>query len=338
MYDQLRYFCVTGRSFNGTSPTIQPRENELHELYRKYFPQAQKKREEKPQPAPRSNDLFQWDGNIDHLPIRSETKELIRGGKPKGERSQAMMTVLNALVWSNLSDSQIFKIFEDYPIGEKWRSEKKSRENWLQKQVDKARAEITDRAKAAPDKRWEDRQQSSRGNLKSIVEEEWEEPTDLTRSIPPAPPFPGECLPYRILNWASDIAERMQTSLDMLAIAMIIVCAGLIGKDVYLRPKSRDNWKERPCLWGMLISPPASMKSQALSEGTAPLRRIQASMVEGDAERLKEWKTLKSEVNSRLKAHKRICDVLLKEDPNAALPPYPMQWQHCQTRRTHAVC
>jgi len=153
--------------------------------------------------------------------------------------------------------------------------------------------------------------------------EEWEEPTDLTRPIPPAPPFPGECLPYRLLNWASDVADRMQTRLDMVAISMIIVCAGLIGKDVYLRPKSRDNWKERPCLWGMLISPPASMKSQALSEGTVPLRRIQASMAEGDAERLKEWKTLKSEVNSRLKAHKRICDNLLKEDPNAALPPIP---------------
>jgi putative DNA primase/helicase len=58
------------------------------------------------------------------------------------------MSVCNALVWSNLSDAQIFEVFEQYPIGEKWRDDKRSNASWLQKHIDKARAYVTDRAEA----------------------------------------------------------------------------------------------------------------------------------------------------------------------------------------------
>ena len=153
--------------------------------------------------------------------------------------------------------------------------------------------------------------------------EPWEEPTDLTRPIPPAPAFPRECLPYRLLNWASDIADRMQTDLGMVVICMIITCAGLIGKDVYLRPKARDDWQERPCLWGMLIAPPASMKSQVLKEATAPLRRIQTKLDQEYARELKEWKPIKKENDLRQRAWKKLCESVLKKDPSAKLPPEP---------------
>jgi hypothetical protein len=58
-----------------------------------------------------------------------------------------MMTVLNALVGCGLSDTDIFRIFDQEAIGEKYREKGRSKEKWLQKQIDKARTTVSPRAK-----------------------------------------------------------------------------------------------------------------------------------------------------------------------------------------------
>ncbi|WP_419659687.1 hypothetical protein Dvar_00120 [Desulfosarcina variabilis str. Montpellier] len=85
-------------------------------------------------------------GDIDSLPIKPETKAIIKYGAAKGCRSEAIMTALNALVWSDLSDAEIISIFESYPIGEKYLEKGNARERWLQPQISKARSYVTDRA------------------------------------------------------------------------------------------------------------------------------------------------------------------------------------------------
>ena len=87
-----------------------------------------------------------WNGNIDDLPIKAETKDLIRQGVPEGQRSEAIMTVVNALVWSNLSDAEIFSIFDEYDIGEKYIEKRRVRTRWLQGRIDKARSYVTQTA------------------------------------------------------------------------------------------------------------------------------------------------------------------------------------------------
>ena len=87
-----------------------------------------------------------WCGNVDKLPIKAETKRLILEGAPKGQRSEAMMTALNALVWSGLTDEQVQSVFEQYSIGDKFREKGSGRHRWLQIQIDKARATVTGRA------------------------------------------------------------------------------------------------------------------------------------------------------------------------------------------------
>jgi putative DNA primase/helicase len=94
-----------------------------------------------------------WSGDIDRLPIKTETKNLIKSGVPVGQRSEAVMTVLNALIWSNLSDFDIFLIFDTYPIGEKYREKGQAKERWLQAQIDKARNFVTDTASEAVPKK-----------------------------------------------------------------------------------------------------------------------------------------------------------------------------------------
>lgn len=94
-----------------------------------------------------------WSGDIDRLPIKTETKNLIKSGVPVGQRSEAVMTVLNALIWSNLSDFDIFSIFDSYPIGEKYKEKGQAKERWLQAQIDKARNFVTDTASEAVPKK-----------------------------------------------------------------------------------------------------------------------------------------------------------------------------------------
>jgi RecA-family ATPase len=83
---------------------------------------------------------------LDQLPISEETKRLIEEAIPKGDRSEAMMTVLIALVNANLIDEQIFEVFETYQIGEKYKEKGASKRKWLQKQIHKARDYVTNRA------------------------------------------------------------------------------------------------------------------------------------------------------------------------------------------------
>ena len=81
-------------------------------------------------------------GDLTGLRIRKETRQLIENGVEKPNRSQAIMTVLNALVGAGLSDAGIVEIFEQYPIGEKYHEKGRHREKWLQRQIQKARDKV----------------------------------------------------------------------------------------------------------------------------------------------------------------------------------------------------
>jgi AAA domain len=138
------YLTFTGKTLDGFD-TIHERNEELQTVYT--FMKSRKKIDPEPPPGTSSNEPFQWDGGIASLPLKEATKNLIVNGAPKGQRSEAMMTVLNGLVFSGLTDAQITEVFHIYLIGEKFR-EYKSKPKWLQLQIDKARLMTTDRAKA----------------------------------------------------------------------------------------------------------------------------------------------------------------------------------------------
>ena len=80
-----------------------------------------------------------WAGDLSSLRVPLGTKKLIREGEPKGKRSEAIMSVLNSLVRAKVSNTDIINIFESYPIGEKYREKGRSKERWLQDQIDKVR-------------------------------------------------------------------------------------------------------------------------------------------------------------------------------------------------------
>ena len=65
----------------------------------------------------------QWDQNLDSLRLSDQIKNLILTGKSKAyqSRSEADQAVVTSLVSKGLGKSDIRKIFENYPIGQKYR-------------------------------------------------------------------------------------------------------------------------------------------------------------------------------------------------------------------------
>lgn len=57
---------------------------------------------------------------LDSLPVSPGIKRLIQEGKPKGERSEAIMKVLVALVKAKVPTGQILFLFQTHAIGEKF--------------------------------------------------------------------------------------------------------------------------------------------------------------------------------------------------------------------------
>src|SRR5262249_43666262 len=93
-----------------------------------------------------------------------------------------------------------------------------------------------------------------------------------------APAFPVDFLPEAFRLFSLDVADRMQCPVDFMAIPLFIAAATMIGRHFRMAPKAEDNWSERPCLWGAIVSDPATMKSPALSEALRAVQRIQAEL------------------------------------------------------------
>ena len=77
--------------------------------------------------------------SLNKIPVSDHVKHLIEEDIPKGQRSEAIMTVVNALVYAGVKDELIFKVFEKYPIGEKYREKGSSKGKWLMQHIHKAK-------------------------------------------------------------------------------------------------------------------------------------------------------------------------------------------------------
>jgi hypothetical protein len=229
MYSTGRYFIFTGNIYNDRS-RIEHRQEELERVFKTFKKGEQTERQTHPTHP-------MWDGDINSLPIKPETKNLIITGKPMGERSESIMTVLNALVWSNLTDTEIFSIFEQYPVGEKYREKKGNRQRWLQPQIAKAGTMVTDRFSSNRNGRSENKSD----DLSDV------DPIDIFGEplLTGIPPFTNNFCPDLIFDYAVDTAERIGVTTEVVAIPAIVVCAAA----------SHDGFMVHPILVDSVIRP-----------------------------------------------------------------------------------
>ncbi len=86
------------------------------------------------------NDTPSWDGALESLPVSNKIKALILQGNDGAysSRSEADMAVTSILVDKGFSENDIRKVFETFPIGEKYREHPK-KESYLKHNIEKAK-------------------------------------------------------------------------------------------------------------------------------------------------------------------------------------------------------
>lgn len=99
----------------------------------------------------------------------------------------------------------------------------------------------------------------------------WPDPVPLPDALPAVDSFDYEMLPEVFRPWIEDIADRMQAPPDYAAVGAIVTLAAVVGRQVGIRPKEKDDWTVVPNLWGGIVGPPSSMKTPLLQETQRPL-------------------------------------------------------------------
>jgi len=106
----------------------------------------------------------------------------------------------------------------------------------------------------------------------------WPEPEEIKATLPPVPPFDARLLPPVFRAWVTDIADRMQCPIEFLAVGAMVAAGAAVGNRIGVQPKRLDTgWVEVANLWGAVVGRPGVMKSPALSEVLAPLKKLEVA-------------------------------------------------------------
>ncbi|MQM38450.1 hypothetical protein KBTX_02461 [wastewater metagenome] len=118
--------------------------------------------------------------------------------------------------------------------------------------------------------------------------EAWPRLEPLPEGLPPVPALDAEMLPEALRPWITDISERMQCPMEYPAIGALVALSSVVGRQIGIRPRLRDDWTVVPNLWGAIVGRPGLMKSPALSEAIKPVNAL-------EAEARRQWEANKRE-------------------------------------------
>jgi len=118
----------------------------------------------------------------------------------------------------------------------------------------------------------------------------WPDPRPLPDGLRSVPTLPATLIPEPLRKWLTDIAERLQVPLEFPAVAAIVCLAAVIGNQIRIRPKRRDDWLVTPNLWGAVVGRPGAMKSPAISEVMKSLYRLVKEAEAEYAKALSDWR------------------------------------------------
>ncbi len=164
---------------------------------------------------------------------------------------------------------------------------------------------------------------------KENQENQWSEPRPIAKSIFKATPFKYDLLPDLFRPWIEDISERMQCPPDYPAVCALIALAGLVGRQLAIRPKEHDEWQVVPNLWGGIVGPPSQLKTPSLNEALRPLIPLERvareehkrALIDYEAQKMiaeieqdNMTKTLKTQVKNKQNALTIARDFLAQEE------------------------
>ena len=165
---------------------------------------------------------------------------------------------------------------------------------------------------------------------------EWSQPDPLPTGLPPVDPFDANLLPETLRPWIRDITERLQCPPDYPAIAAVVCLAAVVGRQIAIRPKKRDDWTVVPNLWGAVVGRPSTMKTPALAEIMRMIQRLEIEARQEYDEDRKQFDAAMMVADERQKAAKKAIRAAIKEgnDPGEiARASFEDTPEHPQRRR-----
>lgn len=88
--------------------------------------------------------------------------------------------------------------------------------------------------------------------------------------------FDPALFPQSIRAGVVDISERLNCSIDYVAIAVLAGAGAVLGNSVGVWPKEHDEtWIVHPSLWGGIVGSPGSMKTPALNAALKPVHELE---------------------------------------------------------------
>lgn len=157
----------------------------------------------------------------------------------------------------------------------------------------------------------------------------WPAPEELNATLPPVSPFDARLLPPVFRSWVADIAERMQCPVEYLAVGALVAAGAVVGNRIGVQPKQHDTgWVEVPNLWGAIVGRPGVMKSPALAQVLAPVKRLEAAMLKAfsatkaqyEVDRM-AYDAAKKHIEAQLKKGATILPHQLPVEPEVPQPP-----------------
>jgi hypothetical protein len=140
--------------------------------------------------------------------------------------------------------------------------------------------------------------------------------------IPKAPKFPLDVLPKGVGDFCADQARALGVAVEMVAVPVLVVLAGAIGRGARLR--LREDFNVRACLWGMVIAPPGGTKTPALKAATRPLIEAEGVRAAPLREAQTKWLARKKEADA---VEKGLDEFVLHDGFQEFVP------NNCETKR-----
>ncbi len=143
------------------------------------------------------------------------------------------------------------------------------------------------------------------------------EPQPLPDGLAPVPAFEPKLLPETMRPWIMDIADRVSCPADYVAIPAMLALVTALGRKVGIRPQFHTDWTVIPNLWGLVVGRPGMMKSPAMTQALAPLKRLAARAQEAYCVARAQWELDARATKLRGEEGEKQARVLIKKNSTA---------------------
>ena len=98
-------------------------------------------------------------------------------------------------------------------------------------------------------------------------------PLDIFEQIT-VPRIAEDMVPSLIWEFAKSNSDQIGAAREAIVISSLFACTAAISDDIKIQPRSNATWLESPRIWAVLVGPPSSKKSPAVSVSIKPLQKL----------------------------------------------------------------